>query len=61
LQRLQVWVNGFQQAPVDIAAPAAGDLTSEFSAFVVLNQAQDNRVQISLPDFTPDISTLFDA
>ncbi len=61
LKRLQVWVNGFQQAPVDIAPPVAGQLTSEFSAFVVLNQDKDNRLQIALPDLTPDIATLFDA
>jgi hypothetical protein len=61
LKRLQVWVNGFQQQPIDITPPAAGKLTSEFSAFVVLNQRRDNHIQIGLPDVKADVATLLDA
>jgi hypothetical protein len=59
LQQVQVWVNGFQQAPVVLAAPGK-NLTSEFSAFVVLNQERANQIQFALPALTSDLSTAFD-
>ncbi len=59
LQQVQVWVNGFQQAPVVISAPGK-NLTSEFSAFIVLNQAKANQIQFALPELTSDLSTAFD-
>jgi WD40 repeat protein len=59
-QRLQLWVNGFQQAPGALNQPTKNDPTSEFTAFAVLNEKKANRVQLALPDLTPDIATLFD-
>jgi WD40 repeat protein len=59
LQQVQVWVNGFQQAPVVISPPGK-NLTSEFSAFIVLNQEKGNQIQFALPELTSDLSTAFD-
>jgi len=59
LQQVQVWVNGFQQAPVVISPPGK-NLTSEFSAFIVLNQEKANQIQFALPELTSDLSTAFD-
>ncbi len=59
LQQVQVWVNGFQQAPV-VLAPPGKELTSEFAAFVVLNQERDNQIQFALPELTADLSTALD-
>jgi hypothetical protein len=56
-QRVQVWVNGFQQAPLEMQAPDPVDLTSRFSAFAVLNQERDNKIEVALPDLTADIAT----
>jgi hypothetical protein len=59
-QRLQLWVNGFQQAPGALEQPSKSNPTSEFTAFAVLNRKEGNEIQLALPDLTPDISTLFD-
>jgi hypothetical protein len=59
LQQVQVWVNGFQQAPVVLSAPDK-NLTGEFSSFVILNQDQDNQIQFTLPDLTVDSATSLD-
>jgi hypothetical protein len=59
-QRLQLWVNGFQQAPGVLEQPTKDSPTSKFSAFAVLNEKEANRIELGLPDLTPDIATLFD-
>lgn len=59
-QRLQLWVNGFQQAPGALEQPTDSSPTSDFTAFAILNRKEANHVQLALPDLTPDISTLFD-
>jgi hypothetical protein len=58
-QRIQTYVNGFQQALVEAEAPDP-KRESNFSTFVVLNKKHDNRIQIALPDLPIDLATIHD-
>jgi hypothetical protein len=59
-QRVQTFVNGFQQALVEAESPDPAKRESSFSTFAVLNKRHDNRIQITLPDLPTDLATVRD-
>jgi hypothetical protein len=51
---VRIFVNGFQQLPAVLQPAAAGSRERTFQTDLLLNQADDNRVEIALPDLEQD-------
>ncbi len=54
---LRLWVNGFQQAPVKLAAVADDSNSVTYSAQVALNQSGSNWIELDLPGFEKEDSS----